>query len=202
MNAQQHAFAISKILEDSALISEEYGVQRHRFVNGNCISVIQRETMFNIYQAIVKAKFNEPTLALIVGGGHREFPADSTKMVNVIGPCSYDNYNGTGIPEKDETFHIVESCHSFEHLKDAKGSAGEFVRVCKKGGYIILIIPDMRLHRHDMNDKKVGNRCYQEFIPETALEIFKPYIKENKIKLIHINTRDNKLDFEMVFERL
>jgi SAM-dependent methyltransferase len=194
-------FAIKAVKEDTALIHREHGVQRHRYINGNAISFAQREKLFITYVHLARYLFKSKILALIVGGPKFEFPADECKVLNVIGPNDYPNYIGTGINEKDETFHVVSSCHSFEHLKDPRGSIHEFTRVLKVGGFLTMVVPNRLLHRHDMSNHKLGDRCYNEWTPEECLALFKEYIDNKVLSLIQFNTNDNKLDFEMIFRK-
>jgi SAM-dependent methyltransferase len=196
--------------KDPAFIDPEYGVEKYKWLNGNMVSQIQRHAMFEIAANLIRSIFNEPIKSLVIGGPPGEFPGDVPLAVNVVIPHEEKerakhivNYNGVGIDLPDESMHVVESCHSLEHLKDVHGSVSEAYRILKKGGYFILIVPDVNYHKHDLSDLKPGNRCYHEWTAYTCIdEVFKSYLDEGKFSLVQFNTRHNVLDFDLVFKKL
>lgn len=52
--------------------------------------------------------------------------------------------SGDKTPFKDGEFDYVCSIHSFEHLKDAKTTLTEWLRIVKVGGIIGIVHPDIR----------------------------------------------------------
>lgn len=198
-NMTDEEFSIYSVKKDPGLIHREHGLAEYKYVNGNTVSVIQRCAKFASYSAIAKHQFKEPLKALSVGGHKWEFPAEEVKVLNVVGEHDYPNYNGTGIPEEDETFHVVESVHSLEHMKDIEGSISEMIRVLKIGGYLLIVAPDRIWHRHDMKNHKVGERCYNEFTVDECLRYFLYYIANKKISLVEYTPVENKLDFTLTF---
>ena len=195
------------IKTDPGLIDEEHGVERYKYVNGNLVSYIQRQAYYLMAYSIVKAKFNEPVRSLCIGGRPTEFPGDEPYSVDIFMRSPQRgtilNYKGVGIPTEDNRFHIVNSCHSLEHLIDVHGSVSEAHRVLKVGGYFVLIVPNRLTHRHDMSNHLPGERCYNEWTPNECLEqVFSKYIKDGRFKLIQFNTRDNLLDFDILLEKM
>ena len=43
---------------------------------------------------------------------------------------------------EDEAFDFVHSSHSLEHMADPKVAMENWIRVCKKGGHLVLLLPD------------------------------------------------------------
>lgn len=43
---------------------------------------------------------------------------------------------------EDESFDFVHASHSIEHMQDPKIAMDNWIRVCKKGGHLVLLIPD------------------------------------------------------------
>lgn len=43
---------------------------------------------------------------------------------------------------EDETFDFVHSSHSLEHMSDPRVAMNNWIRVLKKGGHMILLLPD------------------------------------------------------------
>lgn len=196
--------------KDPAFVDAEHGVARYENINGNKVSNIQRHAMFFIIANVVRSDFKEPIHSLVVGGPAGEFPGDVLRSVNVVvtkDPAEYKKYvlpyDGVSISSPDESFHVVETCHSLEHLKDVHASVAEFFRVLKVGGYMVNIVPNVLTHRHDLNDLKLGNQCYNEWSPEDCLSsVFQSYINNGKFELIQFNTRNNKLDFDVILKKV
>ena len=49
------------------------------------------------------------------------------------------------LPFEDETFDLVSSRYAFHHFPDPKPVISEMARVCKRGGYAIvvdIVVPD------------------------------------------------------------
>jgi len=74
------------------------------------------------------------------------------------------------IPFKDEVFDYVFSSHCLEDIKDTKSALKEWVRILKKGGYLILYVPTWETigkiadtplnnprHRADLDEKLIIN---------------------------------------------
>jgi len=49
---------------------------------------------------------------------------------------------------KDATFDFVHSSHCLEHLENAYDGIGNWLRVLKSGGYLIVTIPETNLYEH------------------------------------------------------
>lgn len=197
---------LEKVLrDDPALISEEYGVARYKDVNANVISICQRHAMHQALSSTLKEYFNyEPIKGLVIGGPIHEFPADESTRLNVVRENSdIWPYDGSRIPAADNYFHVVNTCHSMEHLADPKTTVNEVLRVLKIGGLFVNVVPDRMFHRHDMSNHKVGDRCYHEWTPEECFDLlFKNYIRHGAFRLLQFNTRQNKLDFDIILRKL
>jgi SAM-dependent methyltransferase len=51
-----------------------------------------------------------------------------------------------GVP--DGRFDFVHSSHTLEHMQDARVALGNWARIVKPGGFLILIVPDEDLYEH------------------------------------------------------
>jgi SAM-dependent methyltransferase len=133
---------------------------------GEAISVspVDEETIsvsdcVNLQRAAVAERFLEGE-GVEVGAGDRPFPLpphvrvfygdirDSAsiqgyfKTANVQCGSPIDAQSFAGI--RDESFDFVISAHVIEHLRDPIGSIVNAVRVLRRGGIHILVVPDMR----------------------------------------------------------
>lgn len=46
------------------------------------------------------------------------------------------------LPYGDESFDLIISCETIEHLRDPSGAVAEMARVCRAGGYLCLTTPN------------------------------------------------------------
>ena len=51
-----------------------------------------------------------------------------------------------GVP--DDRYDFVHSSHSLEHMHDVRAALGNWVRILKPGGYLIVTVPDEDLYEH------------------------------------------------------
>jgi len=51
---------------------------------------------------------------------------------------------------KDNYCDFVHSSHCLEHMNSVRIAMKNWIRVCKPGGYIVVIIPDEQLYEHNM----------------------------------------------------
>jgi len=49
----------------------------------------------------------------------------------------------------DNTYDFVTSSHCLEHMVDATTALSNWIRVCKRGGYVVITIPDEEMYEHD-----------------------------------------------------
>lgn len=50
----------------------------------------------------------------------------------------------------DHRFDVVYSSHTLEHMAEPYRALGEWWRVLKPGGHIVLVVPDETLYEHDV----------------------------------------------------
>lgn len=46
----------------------------------------------------------------------------------------------------DEKYDFIHSSHCLEHVRDPKETLGNWIRICKSGGHLVLVIPDEDLY--------------------------------------------------------
>lgn len=82
-------------------------------------------------------------LGLDVGCGGRSINPDIERLD--LNPDNEPNIVASldEIPEPDEKYDFIVSQHSFEHVQDQVKTLKEWLRILKKGGYILLIHPDL-----------------------------------------------------------
>ena len=72
--------------------------------------------------------------------------ANYSEMYPLMDQCRpWDQPDGDGMLLEgvvDETFDFVHSSHSLEHMQDPKIAMTNWIRVTKKGGHLVLLLPD------------------------------------------------------------
>lgn len=58
---------------------------------------------------------------------------------------------------KDNSLDFVHSSHCLEHMVDPFEALKNWVRVCKPGGYIVILIPEEDLYEHKMWPSKFNS---------------------------------------------
>lgn len=51
---------------------------------------------------------------------------------------------------KDGKYDFVHSSHCLEHMRDPHIALSNWVRICRKNGFIIVVVPDEELYEHNM----------------------------------------------------
>lgn len=72
-------------------------------------------------------------------GAHKSFP----KAIGIdILPVTDLKHSGDDLPFEDNQIDAIISRHSFEHFLDPVKVLKEWIRVLKKGGKIVIVLPD------------------------------------------------------------
>jgi SAM-dependent methyltransferase len=90
---------------------------------------------------------------------------------------------------RDESVDFVFSSHCLEHFSQPRKATREILRVLKPGGYLVLILPDMR---HYPKKGEAGANPDHEWdcYPEVLVDIVK---KAGRLKVILLDTLHDKL---------
>ena len=83
-------------------------------------------------------------LGLDVGSGNRTLNPNMITVDNWADGVDYKMEADNLHKFKDKTFDFVYASHVLEHLKSPLEAIEEWLRVVKKGGYVIIITPDKR----------------------------------------------------------
>jgi SAM-dependent methyltransferase len=89
---------------------------------------------------------------------------------------------------QDESLDFVFSSHCLEHLSDPQKCVREAVRVLKRDGYLILILPDTTYYPHKNENSANTDHKWDPF-PDLLADL----VKDTELKCIQINTLHDKL---------
>ena len=104
------------------------------------------------------------------------------------------------LPFSDNSYGIIESSHSLEHMEDTEKTMREWIRILKPGGILLIIVPDGKYHKHDMDvTKSIGERCFIEW----SVNEFKEMLNRltDVIDVIQFNTRNNNFDIDIIVRK-
>jgi len=97
----------------------------------------------------------------------------------------------------DESMDFAFSSHCLEHLSNPRKSIQEMLRVLKPGGYLALILPDMRYYPH--KGEPGANPDHEwDCHPSTLIEMIKGI---GECELVQIDTLHSKLEDVRLTER-
>ena len=176
-------------------VSFTWGVPRFSYTQRNIVTNIQKETIKHCVYAFAKDK--DPIL--VIGGLLCEMPYHGTVDNVDLGGGTYKCRADRSMPIADNTYAIIESCHSLEHMENTDWTLREWIRILKPGGILLIIVPDKEFHAHDMSpDKPLGERCFIEWVAKDFEECIK---RIDNVDILLFNTRKNKFDIDIVLRK-
>lgn len=165
------------------------GPERFKFINRAEVSMIQTETLVRTITTLLGINGIDaggPT------GGHL------IQSVNIDNNSGADRIaDASALPYADGCLDYVFSSHTLEHIPNTQQVLKEWLRIIKPCGYIIIVMPDRRLHLHDPTCKRLGEWAPSEMTPDELLEI----VDKLDVDVLSFNTRNNNFDFEMILRK-
>lgn len=81
----------------------------------------------------------------------------------------YPGYDGLTLPFKNESQDYVFSCHCLEHLVNVSDHLGEWWRVLKTDGYLVIIVPHQFLYEKKKSLPSKWNEDHKHFFTPARL---------------------------------
>lgn len=106
-------------------------------------------------------------------------------------------FDCSDLPFKDETLDFIVGVHTIEHFADTKGVLNEWIRILKVGGYLLLVVPDIRYTPSPGSDNHDITHLH-EFEPEEFLLIVKSI---TGTEIIQYDTLNNEWSFDCVLRK-
>ncbi len=166
------------------------GVKRFRYTDRHIVGSIQKEIFLNTINSLI-----QPEKCLVIDGPQGEFLKQSIS-VEITGKPNI-LASGEDLPIKDNSFDLVYSCHSLEHMQDTRKTLREWIRVLKPGGLLVIIVPDVDYFVHSKKIK-LGETCYEEHSAKEYKRIFEEI--ENTT-LLQFDTRKNDFDIDIILRK-
>ena len=100
---------------------------------------------------------------------------------------------GETLPFKNETFDFIMSLHSLEHMRNTVETIKEWLRVLKKGGKIIVVMPD----------RKYGPSADRGHAREYTADKFRAILNNiSNIRILEHDTFRNHFSFNTLIEKI
>ena len=168
---------------------------QHQYVNRNVVSTIQRDKLFDIVSKIAPGP-----IGFDIGGPG--FSRNGVKVMglNIVPGCDIVA-DACELPFKDESIDFMVSSHSMEHVKNVWMTLREMLRVLKKGGYIAIIMPDLRHFVHsDGPDIAEPDLAPNEMVPEQMKAILSRIV-EYEYEILTFDSNRNNFDFDILLRK-
>ena len=129
-------------------------------------------------------------------GGHSEaMPITETAIGVDLG---YPGYDGLTLPFPDVSQDAVFSSHCLEHIPDPIRALGEWFRVTKIGGFIVIIVPHQFLYEKRINlPSNWSNEHLRFYTPSSLLLEIETTLKPNSYRVRHLCDNDMWFDYSI-----
>jgi SAM-dependent methyltransferase len=129
--------------------------------------------------------------------GYKGYTSDALTIVpQAIGiDLDYPGYDGRILPFSDASQDAVYSSHCLEHIADYRHAIGEWFRVLKPGGYLIIVVPHQFLYEKRTGLPSRWNEDHKRFYtPASLMAEIERSLLPNAYRLRHLV--DNDLDYD------
>lgn len=179
------------------------GPDRHGNPNRNMVSWMMRERDFFWIKSLFKA---DNCKGLEIGGsGDNEQGGNCYGVEPVEGRSGYYKCDGRWLEGiEDNSIDYILSTHVFEHLNEEPVKIfHRWFQVLKPGGIILIIMPDSRYMRHDVNVTNEFDAAPNEMTPNEMSAVLDEFKKVYKwdFELLMLNTHQNNFDFDVVLRK-
>ena len=201
MNSIYEDFGFFRLLSENFLFMKfkELGIyvktkhssgKKFKYTATHIIAAIQKEMFMHTIDSLSK-----PKICLNIGGPSGEWCKRSIS-IDIAGKPNI-RARGEVLPIADNSIDLVYSCHSLEHMEDTRKTLREWVRVLRKNGLLVVIVPVLPYHMHGKT-KALGQRCYEEHTTEEFRDIFEGI---DDTTILQFNIKQNKFDIEIILRK-
>lgn len=138
--------------------------------------------------------------AAILDIGYKGYVDDVVPIVpQAVGvDLDYPGYDGRTLPFPDGSQDAVFSSHSLEHIADFRGSLGDWLRVLKPGGFLVLIVPHQHLYEKRLALPSRWNADHKRFYtPASLLLDIENALPPNSYRVRHLADNDAGFDYRL-----
>jgi SAM-dependent methyltransferase len=138
--------------------------------------------------------------ANILDIGYKGYISDAVPIVpQATGiDLDYPGYDGRILPFADSSQDAVYSSHCLEHIADYRHAIGEWFRVLKPGGYLIIVVPHQFLYEKRTGLPSRWNEDHKRFYtPASLMTEIEQSLGPNTYRLRHLIDNDLEYDYRI-----
>lgn len=114
----------------------------------------------------------------------------------VIVDLDYPGYDGRTLPFEDGSLDYVYSSHCLEHIEEYKNAIQDWYRVTKKGGHIIIVVPNRFLYEKKDSLPSRWNADHKRFYtPASLLSEIEESLPPNSFRVRNLQDNDTDHDY-------
>ena len=104
----------------------------------------------------------------------------------------YPGYDGKTLPFNDNSQDYIFTSHVLEHMPDYRHTIGDWHRVVKSGGHIVIIVPHQYLYEKRSCPPSAWNRDHKRFYtPGSLLREIEESLRPNTYRIVHLRDNDD-----------
>jgi SAM-dependent methyltransferase len=129
--------------------------------------------------------------------GYKGYIGDAEPIVpQAIGiDLDYRGYDGRRLPFADSSQDAVYSSHCLEHIADHRHAIGEWFRVVRPGGFLVIVVPHQFLYEKRSRLPSRWNPDHRRFYtPGSLMAEVEQVLPPNAYRLRHL--ADNDMDYD------
>jgi SAM-dependent methyltransferase len=108
----------------------------------------------------------------------------------------FPGYDGVHLPFPDNSQDTVFSSHSYEHIGDYRVALGEWYRVLRVGGYMVVFVPHKYLYERKSTVPSLFNPDHKRFYTAASLlREFEESLPVNGFRVRHLADNDSGFDY-------
>jgi SAM-dependent methyltransferase len=91
--------------------------------------------------------------AIDIGAGDDSLAKYQFMFPGLVSVRSWDVIDGDAelmLGVADDSFDCIHSSHCWEHMYDPYRALHNWVRICKPGGYLVIVVPDFQQYEHGL----------------------------------------------------
>jgi SAM-dependent methyltransferase len=110
----------------------------------------------------------------------------------------YPGYDGHRLPFPDKSQDAVFSSHCLEHIDDAPAAIGEWFRVLKINGFLVLSVPHQHLYERKSGPPSIWNPDHRRFYTPASLLIeLEKALEPNTYRIRHLVDNDTDYNYSI-----
>ncbi len=109
----------------------------------------------------------------------------------------YPNYDGITLPFDNNSQDYVYASHTLEHIEDYGNALNEWLRVTKKGGHVIIVVPHKFLYeKKDAPPSRFNEGHLRFYSPASLLKEIEDSLTFGSYRVRHLRDNDERHNYQ------